>query len=97
MIILSSTDFITNLNNTLDNIGLQGDFGKLFIAIIVLIVVAVTLAYYKIPIIINLMLLVIGILTFVAFGWFPIWVPIVLLALLIGYLYIISNLGGASA
>lgn len=95
MNLLSSAEFIDNVNDYLVNIGLDGTFGQVFLALVIIAGIGVGLSLLQLPRIFVLISITIAALMFVAFGWFPTWLVFVLVAALFGY-FIIQLKGGTA-
>lgn len=93
---LTSTEFIDGVNQYLLDIGLEGTFGQVFLSLMIIAGVAVALSYLKTPRIMVLLATVVGVLMFVSFGWYPVWLVFVVLAALFGY-FILNLKGGVTA
>ena len=94
MTLLSSGDFVTNLENYIDAIGIPGNFGLIFVALVFLVGVIVALFMLEVPRMVVLLAGVTLLMMFTAFGWFPVWIVIVIAVAVFG-MFLMSVLGGA--
>lgn len=78
MYLLSSGDFVQNWESWMLDIGLDGDFGKIFVALVLIVGATVALSLLKLPRMVVLFASVLGFLVFTTFGWFPLWTVIIL-------------------
>ena len=93
MRLLSSGDFVQTWETWLTDIGLDGDFGKIFLAIVLIVGITVALSLLKLPRMVVLFSAVLGFLVFTTFGWFPLWTVIVIVIAIFG-LFILKLRGG---
>ena len=96
MNLLSSAEFIDNVNDYLVNIGLDGAFGQVFLAFMIIVGATIILSLLQVPKIMILMVAVIATLMFATFLWFPLWV-VILLGVGVFVFFLFSILGGATA
>lgn len=87
--------FVEDFADYIGDIGLTGDFGLVFMALVLTVGVVVGLLFIKVPSIIAIMIGVAMILMFAMWGWFPIWL-VVAIAIIIFILLFVTLKGGVS-
>lgn len=89
----SSSTFIESVNQYLIDFGLEGSFGQIFVALVIIAGIAVALTYLKMPRIFILLSIIVGLMMFVSFGWFPSWLIFVIMIAIFG-LFMLRLKGG---
>lgn len=87
--------FVDDLVDYINDIGLPGDFGLIFVALMLIVGVFVAFMILKVPNMVAILVAVAMIMMFVMFGWFPVWL-VVLIAIIIFVLLFLSIKGGSA-
>lgn len=86
-------DIMPSINETLDNLGLNTTASKVIFSIILIVVSIFLLAYFKPSSYITLLIVLALLVLFIAFGWIPIWI-LVLLAIILFAIVFMTLKGG---